>query len=786
MILKQGAADSHENPEWIIPNNTDAATGRRCCNLNKSRGLDLPVYAFDGTTYSGYSGTTDTSGRITFTLPQGSYRFRADLNGTQFWSNAQNDCTIPGCTSDAITVTLPVTITVTNTDGTAQTGLPVYAFAGTTYADYKSTTDANGQVSLTLPQGSYRFRADLNGTQFWSSATDTCTLPGCATASITVTKPLILTVQGQTGQPYPNLPVYAFNGTTYTGYNGTTDTSGHVTFTLPQGSYRFRADLNGTPFWSSTQNDCTVPGCTTATVTLPSSITQQTVTINYTYDALNRLTAANYSDPNNPGAGGNAFAYVYDAAGNVLHYTQTTGTLNVTTTYTYDFANQLATGQLGSASAVHYAYDADGNLLSNGVNTYTYNSADQLTGFNGQGVHASFAYDGLGDRLQQTIGGVPTNYVVDINNSLPQVLQDGTDSYIYGVGNLAQINGSTTDYFLTDALGSTRQLVNADDQLTLAENYDPFGNTIGSTGSDSSIFGFTGQQTDRTGLQFLRARYYDPYLNQFIQPDIIVPDPTVPEDWNRYLYTRDNPVNYTDPSGHDPSPTGYFEGVSYAAGFVQGGAIAGQEIVYDYATMTRARFNYTGTAGGLFASIGVAVYAGQAWGFRYEFRPNTSSGFPLPLPSTLIEDDYKGWFDGAYAGPSLNDIGVPLSVGAGYFQSSTSKVKGFFLYTSLSAGLLPFEVVGFHTNYSLDSASLPGYLHTGIDYYYDPNTGQVNTGRLISDILTGDHSPIPGGEAAFVATERANQIENALIAAYMFEQYYQQPVQCINPIITTP
>ncbi len=42
----------------------------------------------------------------------------------------------------------------------------------------------------------------------------------------------------------------------------------------------------------------------------------------------------------------------------------------------------------------------------------------------------------------------------------PQVLQDGMNSYIYGIGNLAQTNGSTTDYFLPDALGSTRQLVN--------------------------------------------------------------------------------------------------------------------------------------------------------------------------------------------------------------------------------------------------------------------------------------------------------------------------------------
>ena len=95
------------------------------------------------------------------------------------------------------------------------------------------------------------------------------------------------------------------------------------------------------------------------------------VTINYTYDALNRLTAANYSN-------GTTFTYAYDAAGNVLQYTQTTGATTVTTNYTYDSANQLMTAQLGSASAVHYAYDGDGNLLSNGVNTYAYDSADRL------------------------------------------------------------------------------------------------------------------------------------------------------------------------------------------------------------------------------------------------------------------------------------------------------------------------------------------------------------------------------------------------------------------------
>ena len=63
---------------------------------------------------------------------------------------------------------------------------------------------------------------------------------------------------------------------------------------------------------------------------------------------------------------------------------------------------------------------------------------------------------------------------------------------------------------------------------------------------------FTGQEYDiETGLYFYKARYYNPALGRFIQPDSIVQDPTDPQSYNRYSYVRNNPLKYIDPSGHE-------------------------------------------------------------------------------------------------------------------------------------------------------------------------------------------------------------------------------------------
>ena len=130
--------------------------------------VDVPVYVFDGETYTGFNDTTDAEGKVSITLPEGEYRFRADVDGTQFWSGEENHCSVPGCGSVTFTIPLPVLVTVLNTDTEPMAELPVYAFEGETYSGFNGTTDEYGEVTLRLTEGAYRFRADYNSTQFWS------------------------------------------------------------------------------------------------------------------------------------------------------------------------------------------------------------------------------------------------------------------------------------------------------------------------------------------------------------------------------------------------------------------------------------------------------------------------------------------------------------------------------------------------------------------------------------------------------------------------------------------
>lgn len=259
-----------------------------------------------------------------------------------------------------------------------------------------------------------------------------------------------------------------------------------------------------------------------------------TQVIDYGYDALNRLTSATYSD-------GEDYTYSYDPAGNRL--AQTIGGL--ITTYQYDEADRLT-----NVNGVSYTWDDNGNLLADGVNSYTYDAANRLTGVNGGSSSYTFAYDGLGNRYQSTANGQTTTYALDFAGGLSQVLFDGTNTYLYGLGRLAQQSAGGTGTFLPVGLGSVRQVANTSGMVGEPWAYDPFGNPLGASGS--SAYGYAGKWTDGTGLQYLRARYYSPEQGRFITRDPFTGYLNQPSTLNPYAYVTNDPINLTDPSGENP------------------------------------------------------------------------------------------------------------------------------------------------------------------------------------------------------------------------------------------
>jgi RHS repeat-associated protein len=144
-----------------------------------------------------------------------------------------------------------------------------------------------------------------------------------------------------------------------------------------------------------------------------------------------------------------------------------------------------------------------------------------------------------------------TTYVLDVATPLTMVLSEttGTETvtYLHGLDLVAQSDGTDTRYFAYDALGSVRQVLDDTGAPVLAQTFDPYGNGYEKSGTFQSGWGFTGEQVDGTGFVYLRARYYSPGMGRFMQMD------PSRQERNPYLYSYNNPTNYTDPSGLKPT-----------------------------------------------------------------------------------------------------------------------------------------------------------------------------------------------------------------------------------------
>ena len=98
---------------------------------------------------------------------------------------------------------------------------------------------------------------------------------------------------------------------------------------------------------------------------------------------------------------------------------------------------------------------------------------------------------------------------------------------------------------------STPVTADADGDLLTEVRFTAFGEIRYESGDTTTDKFYTGQRQEyEIGLDYYVARWYDPEIAHFTQPDTIIADPYNPMAWNRYAYVNYNPINYMDPSGH--------------------------------------------------------------------------------------------------------------------------------------------------------------------------------------------------------------------------------------------
>jgi RHS repeat-associated protein len=303
----------------------------------------------------------------------------------------------------------------------------------------------------------------------------------------------------------------------------------------------------------------------------------------YGYDTNDRVSSIVHSKTSNNQVL-HQETYNYDPANNLLSKLVN----SVATSYTYDFIDQLKTENSSSLSNT-YAYDNNGNRTSRisnaGTDTYTYDNGDKLTGIaRSYGAGSTYTYDGCGrtstisgssgtrmftwdfeDRLTNISGGgVPsTNYGyngvgsrVSKSNTLGSrtykrngvevtapVLSDGVATMVPGI---SEKSGGVTSTILSDRMGSTKGLTNAD-AVTYTVEFDAFGKVVSSTGTNATQKGFVGnagyQEDGESGYKLLGHRYYDPETGRFLSRD------RAGDGRNWYSYCDNSPLKAIDKDG---------------------------------------------------------------------------------------------------------------------------------------------------------------------------------------------------------------------------------------------
>lgn len=202
------------------------------------------------------------------------------------------------------------------------------------------------------------------------------------------------------------------------------------------------------------------------------------------------------------------------------------------------------------------SYDSNGNMTSDGTNSYAYDAENRLIliTYPGTGNNTQLTYDPFGRCVKIVENGTSPSF------SNPATMQfvwargercearDGSGSLLAQYFTQGEIQSGTAYFYTGDHLGSVREMTDTSGNIKLAQSYDPYGRVqqLQNAGSFYASFGYAGMYVhQRSGMNLAVARAYSPTLGRFITRDPIGEAGGT----NLFAYAGGDPINGSDASG---------------------------------------------------------------------------------------------------------------------------------------------------------------------------------------------------------------------------------------------
>ena len=298
----------------------------------------------------------------------------------------------------------------------------------------------------------------------------------------------------------------------------------------------------------------------------------------YAYDSLDRLETV--TEP-----GGKTTSYTYDAAGNRLTGSVIAGSTTTITTYAYNEQNRLISAETSKAGGItertEYGYDNNGNMRYSGRETVKpagpepeaieayaagsnaeseveinkYDEFNRLIWTATGDKTVTYEYNGEGYRTEKTVNGAVSRYLYEYDKVVLEVDGEGNQKAknVYGTNLLMRQSGADTAYYMYNGHADVTALLDNTGTIQASYYYDAFGTIVEKNENEgiSNPYRYAGYQyDDETSLYYLNARYYDSKIARFLSEDTYGGDASDPLSLNAYVYCSNNPIMYTDPTGH--------------------------------------------------------------------------------------------------------------------------------------------------------------------------------------------------------------------------------------------